>query len=85
MRRAIWVLYWHKTSTDQYPKHGLCPQGADSWCKYQQSIVTKRPYKHKNSIPIPIIEFKRPVFRSVSEIALLEDGFMGIHKTPTRV
>ncbi|KAG8334762.1 hypothetical protein J6590_083474 [Homalodisca vitripennis] len=33
-------LLRHRISTDDRPKHQLCPKGEDSWCKYQKSLVT---------------------------------------------
>lgn len=72
MKQAIWTIYYHKFSSDDDPKHGLCPRGESSWCKYQQSLITKTPCTHKNSIPRPILKFIKPVFESLSESELLE-------------
>ncbi|GFU22521.1 uncharacterized protein TNCV_1304291 [Trichonephila clavipes] len=27
MRQAIWAIFLHKLSTDEYPQHGFCPIG----------------------------------------------------------
>lgn len=72
MKQAIWALFYHKSSSDDNPQHGLCPKGAESWCKFQRSLVTGETYKHNNNIPTVIMEFIRPVFRSLSDTDLLK-------------
>jgi len=37
MKDAIWTSFYHVFSTDKVPEHQRCPEGADSWCKYQQA------------------------------------------------
>ncbi|KAJ8876158.1 hypothetical protein PR048_024067 [Dryococelus australis] len=34
MRESVWEEYFHLLSSDEDPQHGLCPKGAESWCKY---------------------------------------------------
>lgn len=36
MKKAVWALYFHTSSTDEKPEHGLCPKRPDSWCKYNR-------------------------------------------------
>ncbi|GFY26982.1 uncharacterized protein TNCV_931231 [Trichonephila clavipes] len=31
MRQAIWAIFLHRLSTDDYPQHGFCPIGEDPW------------------------------------------------------
>jgi hypothetical protein len=49
MKKTIWAIYFHKLSTDKNPRHELCPKGAESWCGYQKSLVTKEVYNHRKS------------------------------------
>ncbi|GFV68973.1 uncharacterized protein TNCV_3247471 [Trichonephila clavipes] len=37
MRQAIWAIFLHKLSTDEYPQHGFCPIGEDSWCGFKKA------------------------------------------------
>ena len=37
MMRAVQASLLHNNSTDEVPRHHLCPSGSDSWCKYQKS------------------------------------------------
>ncbi|GFU97297.1 uncharacterized protein TNCV_3889121 [Trichonephila clavipes] len=36
MRQAIWAIFLHKLSTDEYPQHGFCPIGEDSWRAFKK-------------------------------------------------
>ncbi|GFV72622.1 DUF1758 domain-containing protein [Trichonephila clavipes] len=42
MSKSIWVIYFHKLSTDENPQHALCPMGEESWCGYNKSIVSAK-------------------------------------------
>ncbi|GFS60275.1 uncharacterized protein TNCV_2827531 [Trichonephila clavipes] len=49
MRQAIWAIFLHKLSTDEYPQHGFCPIGEDSWCGFKKAeasgkIMLKVPF-----------------------------------------
>lgn len=37
MQRAVMAAFYDVASTDDYPHHGLCPPGHDSWCKHRAS------------------------------------------------
>ncbi|GFY63473.1 uncharacterized protein TNIN_336001 [Trichonephila inaurata madagascariensis] len=37
MRQAIWAIFLHKLSTDEYAQHGFCPVGDDSWCGFKKA------------------------------------------------
>lgn len=56
MRNACWATFFHKSSTDANPQHGLCPVGADSWCKYNRKAAIGPAMKaalpeHDNILP----------------------------------
>ena len=36
MRKAVYASIHHCYSTDAYPQHQYCPEGADSWCFYKR-------------------------------------------------
>lgn len=71
MKKAVWATFFHKTSTDDSPQHGLCPKGEDSWCGYNRSLVTGEDYVHKNSIPRAVMEAIKPIYRDLADPALL--------------
>ena len=72
MRKTVWALFFHVSSTDENPQHMLCPKGTESWCKYNRGLVTGEKYTHQHSLPLPIMEpvsythldvYKRQVWR----------------------
>lgn len=78
----MWATYFHKLSTDDNPHHGLCPKGENSWCGYQRAVHAKQTYTHKNSVPLPIMEFMKPVFESLSDMDLLKKCVHGKTQNP---
>lgn len=82
MRRAVWAIYFHKSSTDEEPSHNLCPKGQDSWCKYQKNITGGEPYQHKHSLPREVMEIIKPVFRDLSDQELLKKCMHGRTQNP---
>lgn len=72
MRKAIWAIYCHYSSTDAKPMHYFCPEGKKSWCEYQKSKATMMSYKHKNIVPTAVMEEIKPIFAELSAPKLLE-------------
>ena len=48
MQNAIMASFHHCTSTDDWPKHHLCPEGKDSWC------FMKRHDAREDGTPAPL-------------------------------
>ena len=73
MRQAIWAIWCHKASTDKEPKHWFCPEGEESWCSYNVAVHFKREaqHKHKTSLPQPICDAIKPIFKDLSDPKLL--------------
>ena len=45
MAKAIWATFHHVTSTDENPKHHMCPPGIDSYCfmkRYEYNLEQER-------------------------------------------
>ena len=78
MREAIWAVYFHKLSTNSNPRHQLCNI---KWCKYKQAESNPdllKSFKHKNSLPEPILEIIKHVFKDLTHPDLLNkclDGY----------
>lgn len=84
MQRAVLATLKHMSSTDEAPKHDLCPEGPDSWCKYQRAVAkNEKPPPHKESLPDFVSEALEPVFRRLSDGALLERCSDGITQNPS--
>ncbi|XP_077536306.1 uncharacterized protein LOC144148663 [Haemaphysalis longicornis] len=72
MQRAVMATFYHVTSTDEQPRHELCPQGAQSWCQYRAAEAHgKRPPPHKNQLARHVTEALLPVYQRLSEAQLL--------------
>lgn len=74
MQKAVWAIWFHKASTDAKPTHYACPEGAGSWCSYQRAKEANMlsTYKHKNNIPISIMEVIKLVFQDLCNTKLLK-------------
>ncbi|GFW26900.1 integrase catalytic domain-containing protein [Trichonephila clavipes] len=82
MRQAIWAIFLHKLSTDEYPQHGFCPIGEDSWCGFKKAEASGKSYKHKNSLPVAVVEAMRPIIRNLSHPDLLKKCLNGKTHNP---
>lgn len=82
MRTAVWATYFHLLSTDNIPRHELCPKGELSWCKYQRSLISGEKYTHKHSVPEPVMCEIKPIFRDLSNIDLLRKCLHGRTQNP---
>ncbi|CAN7995809.1 unnamed protein product, partial [Ixodes hexagonus] len=72
MRKAVWATYFHLSSTDNDPCHGLCPKGP------RYLVLSEgKPFVHKESLPAPVLEAIKPVYRQLSQAELLEKCLHG--------
>ncbi|KAE8745984.1 hypothetical protein FOCC_FOCC007346 [Frankliniella occidentalis] len=74
MKRNIWAIFYHIRSRDSKPQHKFCPKGPNSWCKY---VNAKRDgslqnFKHKNSLPVVVMDAIKPVFVDLTKEDLLQ-------------
>ncbi|GFU44204.1 uncharacterized protein TNCV_686181 [Trichonephila clavipes] len=74
--------FLHKLSTDEYPQHGFCPIGEASWCGFKKAEASGKSYKHKNSLPVAVVEAMRPIFRDLSHPDLLKKCLHGKTQNP---
>ncbi|GBM29934.1 hypothetical protein AVEN_111240-1 [Araneus ventricosus] len=82
MRQAIWEIFMHNLSADEYPQHGFCRICEDSWCGFKKAEATRRECKHKNNLPAAVVEAMRPVFRDLFHIDLLKKCVYGKTRNP---
>ena len=76
MRKAIWAIYFHKKSCDKDAVHNFCGE----WCSYRKAEKEGElaSYKHKNNLPIAVMEVIRPIFKDLIDTSLLKkclDGY----------
>ncbi|KAL7304249.1 hypothetical protein TKK_0003443 [Trichogramma kaykai] len=87
MAKAIWAIFYHKSSTDKEHNHSFCPTGQDSWCEWQKAKATNthKTYKHKHSLPKAIMEKIKPVFTTLSKPELLERCVGGYNQNSNEI
>lgn len=85
MKVAVWATYFHLMSSNESPSHGACPTGLDSWCKYQKAISEGKPYDHKahTHLPEPVMKVIKPIFKDLSNEALLRKCLHGQTQNPS--
>ncbi|KYN11371.1 hypothetical protein ALC57_16474 [Trachymyrmex cornetzi] len=73
IKKAMWATYYHLISTDEKPQHSYCPEGLDSWCKYQKC---KAENKEETFIHPPAFNkdtaILKPIYEELSSDDLLK-------------
>ena len=78
MVRAVQASLLHCNSTDENLRHHLCPEGTNSWCKWQKAKAQGKVYQHKRK-PIPecIVLLIKPIYARLGDPALLQKCLHG--------
>lgn len=74
MKKDIWSIYYHKSSTDDQPRHDSCDE---SWCKFKQTTNENKPYHHKNSLDEAVMELIKLTFNALTAQDLLKKCLHG--------
>lgn len=82
MQQNIWATFFHMLSTDENPRHELCPTGEDSWCRYNKCLVTGDKHSHTSSLPAAVMDAIKPVFKDLADINLLKRCLHGRTQNP---
>ncbi|XP_014469587.1 PREDICTED: uncharacterized protein LOC106741784 isoform X2 [Dinoponera quadriceps] len=75
MKKAIWATFYHYSSTDSKPQHHFCPEGPESWCKWQQAKATNKlkNFRHDYAaLPKEVLDVIKPIYEDLSNDKLLE-------------
>ncbi|XP_071652157.1 uncharacterized protein [Temnothorax longispinosus] len=81
MKTAIWATYAHYSSTNENPKHDLCPAGAELWCEWQRAYAElqsnqKRKIKSfihtYDALPTNVLMAIKPIYKDLSKQELLD-------------
>ncbi|GFU35132.1 uncharacterized protein TNCV_174381 [Trichonephila clavipes] len=63
MRSAVIAAFFHCCSSKHQPKHGQCPVGDESWCKFQRAKASNIVYQDKSlGLPQNIVNTIKPVY-----------------------
>ena len=77
MMKAVQATLLHSNSSNEQPRHHLCPEGPESWCKWQVAKATGKEYDHKDPLPDAIVQLLRPVYSRLGSRFLLEKCLHG--------
>ncbi|GBM43736.1 hypothetical protein AVEN_153378-1 [Araneus ventricosus] len=56
----------------KYPMHRQCPEGVDSWCKFQRTRALDKPFKDKpTGLSQHIINIAKPLYMKLCDQQLL--------------
>ena len=73
MRKAVLSGFFHSISSDEEPNHVFCPEGPDSWCKFQRAkFANVAPPPHKPDFSAEVGRLVYPIFQRLSEPELLQ-------------
>ena len=75
MKKSIFAILFHLSSSDQHPKHVHCPEGDKSWCFWQRALSKKEdPGSHNDHETLPAVVAKQlvPVFNRLTDQRLLQ-------------
>ncbi len=74
LKKRIFAILFHLSSSDTTPKHVHCPPGEKSWCFWQRALAkSETPGSHKSheTLPADIGKCLVPIFQRLSEENLL--------------
>ena len=75
MKKRIFAILFHLTSTDENPKHVHCPPGENSWCFWQRAVSKNESsgsHKEHETIPEDVGRKLVPIFQRLTEKHLLK-------------
>ena len=71
MMKSVQATLLHCNSTDDAPRHHLCPVGETSWHKWQVAKAVGKEYHHKDPIPEAIVQLIKPIYACLGSKSLL--------------
>ena len=78
MVKAVQATLLHCNSSDDRPRHNLCPTGEQSWCKWQRAKALGLEYSHtKPPVPEAIVHLIKPIYARLGDPALLKKCLEG--------
>ena len=75
LKKRIFAILFHLSSSDSNPKHTHCPPGEQSWCFWQRAVAQSKdpgPHKEHDTLPADIGKKLVPIFQRLSDSDLLK-------------
>ncbi|GFS88401.1 uncharacterized protein TNCV_1751361 [Trichonephila clavipes] len=83
MQSAVIAAFFHCCSSKHQPKHGQCPVGDESWCKFQRAKASNIVYQDKSlGLPQNIVNTIKPVYMDLCDRNLLKKCLHGKTQNP---
>ncbi|GBM73975.1 hypothetical protein AVEN_155327-1 [Araneus ventricosus] len=78
MQSATIAAFAHSCSSAKHPMHRQCPEGKDSWCRYQRAISCGQKFKEcSTGLPQNIIKIIQPTYMQLCDQDLLKKCLHG--------
>ncbi|GFV46285.1 uncharacterized protein TNCV_3231741 [Trichonephila clavipes] len=85
-KSAVIAAFFHCCSSKHQPKHGQCPVGDESWCKFQRAKASNIVYQDKSlGLPQNIINTIKPVYMDLCDRNLLKNVYTEKLRIRTKV
>ncbi|GFV21273.1 uncharacterized protein LOC101238613 [Trichonephila clavipes] len=82
MMSSVIAAFFHCVSGKNNSLHGQCPEGSESWCRYQRAKAAGSPLKEiEQGLPNKIINQIKPTYLKLCNETLLKNVFMVRHRT----
>ncbi|GFW58754.1 uncharacterized protein TNCV_379371 [Trichonephila clavipes] len=82
-KSAVIAAFFHCCSSKHQPKHGQCPVGDESWCKFQRAKASNIVYQDKSlGLPQNIVNTIKPVYMDLCDRNLLKKCLHGKTQNP---
>ncbi|GFV63197.1 uncharacterized protein TNCV_2077291 [Trichonephila clavipes] len=86
MQSAVIAAFFHCCSSKHQPKHGQCPVGYESWCKFQRAKASNIVYQDKSlGLPQNIVNTIKPVYMDLCDRNLLKNVYTEKLRIRTKV
>ncbi|GFW89538.1 uncharacterized protein LOC101238613 [Trichonephila clavipes] len=79
MMSSVIAAFFHCVSGKNNSLHGQCPEGSESWCRYQRAKAAVSPLKEiEQGLPNKIINQIKPTYLKLCNETLLKKCLHGI-------
>lgn len=88
MRNDIMSSFEHCSSTDDNPKHHLCPKSTDSWCFYQKALALGQEPSSHSTMKISFtlddnqLQLVRQVYERLTTNTMMQRCLKGFTQNP---
>ena len=80
--KAVQATLLHSNFSNERPRHHLCPEGPESWCKWQKARATGKEYDHRDPLSDAIVQLICPIYSCLGSRSLLEKSVQGYTQNP---